>query len=122
MPTFPTRPFGQRGEGIAADYLKHQGYTITSTNWRCKHGEIDLIARKDDVLIFVEVRTRHSDTVETAFESIVVRKRKKLAALAELYVSMNNLEEMNWRVDVIAIAIPPNGVPIIEHAEDALDW
>lgn len=122
MPTSPTKPFGQRGEQLAADYLRRQGYEIVGQNWRCKSGEIDIIARKGEVLVFVEVRTRHAQGSDTAFESITPRKRDKLITLANVYLSVNDLENANWRVDVIAIAIPPTGAPIIDHAEDALDW
>jgi putative endonuclease len=122
MPNSPTRPLGQRGEKLASEYLQARGYEIVTANWRCQIGEIDLIARKDDVLVFVEVRTRHADTAEAGFESIVPRKQKKLAALAAAYLSLNNLETIASRVDVIAIAIPRSGAPIIEHAEDALGW
>ena len=122
MATDHTKSFGQHGEKLAADYLVRQGYTISGVNWRCQHGEIDIIAHQNDTLVFVEVRTRHSSTPETAFESINTRKREKLTALAQYYLSLGKSEITNWRVDVIAIAVPPEGSPIIHHIEDALDW
>ena len=122
MTTSATKALGQRGEQLAADYLKRRGYAIVTVNWRCKHGEIDIIARKGDTLVFVEVRTRRSDTSEMAFESIQPRKRDKLSKLANLYIALHDSEEIDWRVDVIAIGIPRTGQPIIDHAEDALDW
>lgn len=117
-----SKPFGQHGEQLAANYLKNQGYIIVATNWRCKHGEIDIIARKGDTLVFVEVRTRHADSPEVAFASITPRKRAKLTTSANIYLNMYRLDNMPWRVDVIAIAIPRSGNPIIEHSEDALGW
>jgi putative endonuclease len=117
-----TRPLGQRGENLAANYLKQHGYTIVETNWRCKHGELDIIARKDAVLVFVEVRTRRADSSEPAFESITPRKRMKLTTLAHAYLAAHHLINTLWRIDVIAIGIPRTGNPIIEHGEDALDW
>ena len=122
MPTSPTQPFGQRGEHLAAEYLKHQGYTILTTNWRCKYGEIDIIAREANTLVFVEVRTRHADTTEAAFESITPRKRGRMTASAQTYIALHNLDALDWRVDIIGIAIPRTGAPVIEHAEDALGW
>jgi putative endonuclease len=122
MTTNARKPFGQHGEQLAVEHLQQQGYTVVGVNWRCNHGEIDVIAQHNDTLVFVEVRTRHASSPETAFESITPRKRKKLAALAHTYLSLHNLEQVNWRVDVIAIALPPSGQPIIEQAEDALGW
>ncbi len=116
------RPFGQRGEQLAAEHLQRRGYTIVGTNWRCKHGEIDIIARQDSTLVFVEVRSRHAESTEASFESITPRKRTKMTACANDYLAQNHLENMNWRVDVIAIAFPHSGQPIIEQVEDALDW
>lgn len=116
------RSFGQRGEQLAAEHLQHRGYTIVGTNWRCKHGEIDIIARQDSTLVFVEVRSRHAESTEASFESITPRKSAKLLSTANAYLTEHHLENANWRVDVIAVAIPRSGQPIIEQVEDALDW
>lgn len=117
-----TKPFGQRGEQLAAAFLRERGYQVVATNWRCKYGELDIIARQVDMLVFVEVRARHADSSEPAFESITPRKRAKLIKLAHVYLAENDLSECQWRIDVIAIGIPRSGKPIIEHTEDALDW
>jgi putative endonuclease len=122
MSTSPTTPFGKRGEQLAADYLKRQGYTILEVNWHCKYGEIDIIAQQAAALIFVEVRTRHAKDTERAFESITSRKQKRMIATAEMYIATHDLGDADWRVDVIGIAIPAVGAPIIDHAEDALGW
>lgn len=117
-----TRPFGQQGERLAVSYLERQGYTIIATNWRCQYGEIDIIARQNHMLVFVEVRARHAERTEAAFESIGPHKQQRLARAAQSYLAKHQLEQTAWRVDVIAIAIPSSGEPIIEHAEDALGW
>ncbi len=117
-----TKPFGQRGEQLAVRHLQELGYELRETNWRCSFGEIDIIVQKDETLVFVEVRTRHADSTEPAFESITPRKRAKLLRLAEAYVDEHKLGDCLWRIDVIAIGIPRSGMPIIEHSEDALDW
>ncbi len=119
---YPTKPFGQRGEQLAAAFLRECNYEIVASNWRCKVGELDIIARQANVLVFVEVRTRHANSSEPALESITPRKRAKLIKLAHTYLEANNLSEWQWRIDVIAIGIPREGKPIIEHIEDALDW
>jgi putative endonuclease len=122
MPTLPIHSLGQRGEQLAAEYLKRQGYTILATNWHCKNGEIDIVAQKADSLIFVEVRTRRADNTESAFESITPRKQARMIAAAQAYIATHELDNMDWRVDMIGIAIPRNGKPIIEYAEDILSW
>jgi putative endonuclease len=114
---------GQRGEELAADHLRHNGYVIITTNWHCKVGEIDIVANKDDVLVFVEVRTRHAATTESALESITPSKRQKMINSAYTYVNANDLpSETFWRIDVIAVALDRSGSPIIDHVEDALGW
>lgn len=117
-----TKPFGAYGEQLAVNHLQQNHYQIVNRNWRCKQGEIDIIAKKGDVLVFVEVRTRHTDSTEAAFESVGTKKQQKLIALAHTYLSQNNLPDQVWRIDVIAIAIPPSSKPIIDHIEDALGW
>lgn len=116
------RELGQRGEQMAAAYLQHHGYTIVTTNWRCSHGELDIVASKDDTLVFVEVRTRRSESTEEAFASVKSFKQDRLQRLAYTYLSDNNLPDTLWRVDVIAVAIPFRGPPLIEHVENALEW
>ncbi len=118
----PTQPFGRYGEQLVADYLEESGYAIVTTNWRCSLGEIDIVAKKENILVFVEVRSRHAENTEPSFESINKRKQSKLAALAHEYVDIHNLHDVMWRIDVIGVAIPRSGKAIIEHVEDALGW
>jgi len=123
MPTSkPTQPFGRHGEQLAVNHLQAAGYEIVTTNWRCSLGEIDIIAQKDNILVFVEVRSRHAETTEASFESVNTRKQTKLAAVANDYIDAHKLDDMVWRIDVIGVAIPRSGEAIIEHVEDALGW
>jgi putative endonuclease len=116
------RELGQRGEQLAAAYLQRNGYTIVTTNWRCAHGELDIVARKDHVLVFIEVRTRRASSTEEALESVKPHKQIRLQQLAYAYLSANNLPDAAWRVDIIAVALPYRGQPVIEHVENALEW
>jgi putative endonuclease len=116
------RYLGQRGEQLAAAYLQRKGYAILTTNWRCPHGELDIVARQDDVLVFVEVRTRYAGSTESAFESVGEQKRERLQTLAYAYLDSHDMDSIPWRIDVIAVAIPRSGRPRIEHVENALDW
>lgn len=119
---YSSRKIGQQNEGLAADYLRDRGYSIITLNWRCAKGEIDIIARQDQTLVFVEVRSRSSASTAAAFESVNPRKRDKLIQLAYEYLSAHALEDSNWRVDVIGIALRGRSQPVIEHVENALDW
>ena len=113
---------GERGEDIAAWHLQGKGYNIVARNWQCTRGELDIIATKDEVLVFVEVRTRHAPNTEAALISITPRKRERLIASAYTYIEEQALDNPLWRIDVVAVALPRYGQPIIEHVEDALGW
>jgi putative endonuclease len=117
-----TQRTGKRGEELAAAYLKRGGYDIVATNWRCAAGEIDIVAWQGHTLVFVEVRTRHARTTESAFESITPRKQERLVASVHQYLTTHDLAAAVWRIDVIAVALGPAGDPDIDHVEDALDW
>lgn len=118
----PRQIFGNYGEQLAAAYLREQGYQLETANWHCPHGELDLVMRQDALVVFVEVKTRHHTSTAPAFGSITPRKRERLIASAHAYLTAHELDDATWRIDVIAIAIPRKGLPIIDHVEDALDW
>ena len=111
---------GKRGEQIAATYLERHGYHLIEANWRAPQGEFDLIMRDGEVFVFVEVRTRRSG-LEAAFESISPRKKRILEQLSYRYLTEKQLDS-DWRIDVVAVTIAPNGEPVVEHIEDAFDW
>lgn len=116
---------GQQGEQLAANYLQGQGYTILARNWRCRYGEIDIIARKGNLITFVEVRTRHADTTDEAFASINRSKQAKMRKAVLAYLQTCPTPDAIWQVDIIGVALPRfgNKQPAqIEHVEDALGW
>ena len=100
---------GRRGEQYAAEYLSDRGYAICARNWRCLAGEIDLVTEKDEVLIFVEVRTRRGDRLGTPEESITPAKRAKLIAAAQTYLDEHSQTDRDWRIDVMAIEMGAHG-------------
>jgi putative endonuclease len=117
---------GRQGEDLAAAYLDGQGYTLISRNWRTRAGELDIVARDGEWLVFVEVRTRRAarrDAVPhfgTPAESVTPRKQMQLAALAEAY-----LFELPypgpWRIDVVALELGRDGdIVRLEHYRDAI--
>lgn len=122
MPTQqPKQKTGSYGEQLARNHLLAKNYTVIETNWRCPQGEIDIVAQDGDTVVFVEVRTRRAEATAAAFESVNPKKQDKLQTLAFAYVDAKQIESA-WRIDVIAVALPRTGQPLVEHVEDALDW
>ena len=117
------RTIGNRGERLAQAYLRRQGYDIVAANWSSIEGELDIVARQDDMLVFVEVRTRRDSNTEAALASITPRKRQRMINAVYRYLSDQELDpDSDWRIDVIAIALQRNGSRRIAHVEDAFDW
>jgi len=113
---------GTQGESLAVHYLEQHDYLILARNWRHAYGEIDIVAWHDNLLVFVEVKTRHSPSTEDALLSFTPRKRAALLQTVYLYLDHHQIHDITWRLDLIAIAIPPQGQPLIDHLEDALEW
>ena len=105
-----TRSKGNTAEDIAAAYLEGEGYTILERNFRCKRGEIDIIAKHGGETVFVEVRSKHSAaTVHPAY-SIDHRKQRKIARAAEVYIARRFKEPPFCRFDVVIVTMgtPPH--------------
>ncbi|MEN8173484.1 MAG: YraN family protein [Chloroflexota bacterium] len=94
---------GCLGEQKAAAYLIEKGYRIVDTNVRTPYGEIDLIADYNNVLIFVEVKTRSSSAFGLPEEAITQRKREHMLSSAQAYLQEFDSLDHNWRIDVIAV-------------------
>eukprot|EP01093_Parvamoeba_rugata_P020521 TRINITY_DN9978_c0_g2_i1.p2 TRINITY_DN9978_c0_g2~~TRINITY_DN9978_c0_g2_i1.p2 ORF type:complete len:120 (-),score=27.54 TRINITY_DN9978_c0_g2_i1:339-698(-) len=109
--------FGKEGEQIAADFLKKNGYTITYKNYRFLQAEIDVIARKGDILAIVEVRSRSSDFIENIAETVTAKKIKLLVMAADHYITDNNLD-VEVRFDIITILKNKSKFEL-EHLESA---
>jgi putative endonuclease len=116
------RRIGARGEEIAANYLKRRGYLIRGRNIRLVEGEIDIVAEKGELLVFVEVRTRTGSSFGTPEESVTARKREKLLTLAQAYIQAHEDLPPSCRIDVVAVELTPQGrVSRIEHIENVTD-
>ena len=116
------REIGALGEKIAAEHLTGLGYVIRERNFRSREGEIDIIAEKDDSLVFVEVRTRRSHSYGTPEESVTARKKEKLIALAQAYMEGRDDLPPSWRIDVVAVELGPKGrLSRLELIENAVD-
>lgn len=98
------KQIGQEAEAMAVQYLLQAGYEIVEQNWHIRSGEIDIIAKHDKTLVFVEVRSRHvSKRFGTAEESVDVRKQIKVRRTAEVYLMQHALSDVEARFDVIGI-------------------
>ncbi|KKR78712.1 MAG: hypothetical protein UU25_C0034G0006 [Microgenomates group bacterium GW2011_GWB1_40_9] len=107
---------GKKGEEIASEFLKNKGYEIVERNWRNKFGEIDIIAKKDNVLVFVEVKTKIGELYGLPEEMVGRGKLQKVRNMATVYLKG---KEISCRIDVIAIVLADNGsVSRINHYEN----
>ncbi len=114
---------GVWGEELAADYLKKKHYKLISMGYRCRFGEIDLIASDRKHLVFVEVKLRRSSSFAQAYEFVDIYKQARLRTTAELYLAQNPTH-LEPRFDVIEI-YAPQGIqtphPQIYHMEAAFE-
>ncbi len=119
----PRSSLGAAGEAIARRYLEERGLTWIESNWRCFAGEIDLVMRFRDELVFVEVKTRRGDGAGRAEESISISKGRKLLASGEWYLAAHpELGDPIWRIDLVAITLSRSGtVERITHIENAVN-
>lgn len=108
---------GRLGENLAVGYLEARQYKILGRNWRCRHGEIDIIARHDDLLAFIEVKTRSSNNFGHPFEAITMMKLSRMHSLARLWCAEHPDEKARVRLDVIGILAPRGVKPQIEHLQ-----
>ena len=100
---------GRWGEQLAAEYLESQGYVLLERNWRCRRGEIDIVAQGGDILVFVEVKTRRGRDYGTPEEAITSYKAKRLLELSQRYLLEHDLEDVEWRVDLVAVELDQQG-------------
>ena len=111
------RRIGENGEKIALDYLLKQGYEILEQNWTSGHKEIDIITRKDECIVFVEVKTRTSLFQGMPEESLSNGQIRSVTEAARIY--LYDKEYKDIRFDVIAIYLPPDGEMDFLHIRDA---
>ncbi len=113
---------GAWGEEMAAQLLRDKGYRITERNFRCRMGEIDLIARKENWIVFVEVKLRKNCLYGAAREFVTISKQQKILVTASFYLAGHpGTRELQPRFDVVEIYAPQGkeGPISVEHLEDA---
>ncbi len=117
--TFWNRLFGDRGERAAARFLRRKGLRVITRGYRTRHGEIDLIARDGDVLVFVEVKSRRQGVPA---EAVTPEKQRRITLAALHFLRKHNLLEVRSRFDIVAVVWPDDrGEPEIEHIPNAFE-
>ena len=94
---------GNYGENLACKYIKDEGYEILSRNFNCSYGEIDIIASKDDEIVFIEVKTRCQNTYGEPIESVTSNKKNHIYNTAKYFLYKSNLLDANIRFDIIEV-------------------
>lgn len=109
---------GKIGEDMAVNFLKESGYKIVERNFRCNLGEIDIIALDENILAFVEVRTKNSSDFCSPQQTITFPKQKKLKKLSLYYLAKGQIKNRDCRFDVVAIDLSKgkNGIELFKNA------
>lgn len=108
---------GRWGEELAAAYLERKGYTILERDWKSGHRDIDIIARTEEEVVFVEVKTRRTSDFGAPYEAVDFRKLRNLQAAINHYIGYRQID-MPVRFDVVSVVAVPGCEPEIEHIED----
>ena len=120
-PRYNRKQKGNAGEEAAVQYLIHQGYEIIERNWRCRSGEIDIIAKARSSIVFIEVRSRSRGILQgTPEESVTASKIQQVRSVAEFYLYMKNHSDVRIAFDVITVILNPDlSVASLNHIEEA---
>jgi putative endonuclease len=118
--TDSTRAIGARGEALAIARLKKLGYRVLEQNFLCRGGEIDIVARQGEVLVFVEVKARGSDAFGSPLEAVGPTKRRRLERAAQVYLSQKKLHGVPVRFDLVGVRLDrdPPEVEVVPNAFD----
>lgn len=114
---------GELGEEVATNFLIARGFRIVERNFRCKGGEVDIIARDpgDKSLVFIEVKARRDLSYGVPQLAVTPFKQRQISKAALTWLSKNRLHDTNARFDVIAILLHTDGLHAVEHIKNAFD-
>jgi putative endonuclease len=112
---------GEPGESLACEFLRRNGYQIVTRNFRCRSGEVDVIARQGDTTVFVEVKDRGSASHGEGHEAVTFAKRRRIIRAAQLYAASRGLSESPLRFDVISIDRGEGEKRRVRHDAGAFD-
>lgn len=107
---------GRQGEELAAAYLVDKGYKVLVRNWRCRYGEIDLVAMDGKTMVFIEVKTRQTVRLGLPAEAVDTRKQKRLRSLARRYIHETGQTAAAYRFDVVAVTTSEDSITLIQNA------
>ena len=110
-----SKRLGERGEDAAVAFLERTGATIVERNWRCSHGEIDIVALDGDTVVLCEVKTRRTPLKGDPEQAITAAKRRRYARLAEAYLQYAELSDVPVRFDVIALLVIAEDRALLRH-------
>lgn len=110
---------GRRGEDLAAEHLRRQGLVILERNWRCREGELDILATDGRTLVVCEVKTRSGRGYGSPAESVTQDKRHRIRRLTLRWLAARRVAWCPLRFDVIAIEYPQDGPPRLQHLVEA---
>ena len=113
-----TAETGKYGEKVAAAFLRRRGYKVLYQNFDTEHGELDIVCRMGELLVFVEVRTRGSDDFGTPAESIGEDKRNALRYAADRYLELLDHPEVSTRFDAVEVLLSEGQIPICRLQEN----
>lgn len=120
MPDDPRQQLGRTGEDLACRELQRRGHAILARRYRTRFGEIDIIARDGDTIVFVEVKARDNDAFGGGAAAVTSGKQRRIALMATDYVARHRLHDRPCRFDVVAVDLAP-GQPRVEVYEDAFE-
>ena len=110
---------GIEGEIFAEEYLLAHGYQIVEKNFRCQQGEIDVVARQTEFLVFVEVKNYSFHSLRSPLSAIVKNKRENIIHAARVYLYKNRIKKTNCRFDILTIYRRPDGSRAVELLQNA---
>lgn len=102
------RELGSWGEQVALEHLEARGYKILEQNWRCRLGEIDIVAQEKEIIVFVEVKTRRGRGFGLPEEALTPKKAQRLLDLGQQYLMKKNIVDVEWRIDLVAVEVGQN--------------
>ena len=120
-PPAPRHIVGRDAETAAADHLTRAGFKVLERNVRLGHGEIDLVCRDDDVVVFVEVKCRRATWGDPPTAAVSWHKQRRLTRLAQHYLKWRRLEHARCRFDVVSVTLDADGRADIAHVRNAFD-
>ena len=121
IPPDPRQQLGRDGEAAARNALRSHGYVILAERYRVPHGEVDIVARDDQTIVFIEVKTRRADAYGGGAAAVTWRKQRTIVRVAEAFIARGRLAHLPCRFDVVSVEWPPGEGPRAEIIRGAFD-